>query len=148
MSNGNHRCFIRDLLTCIIHVKDTFWRQLDIFQNRFLAFCQLLPWDDIGMVLHVRDHDLITFIDKLIPKTAGYPIQACRRTTSEQHFVGFFGLNKMANFFPRGFIRMGRPFRQCMNATVNVGIVLMIIGSDRLQNGFRLLGGGSIIKID
>ncbi len=117
-------------------------------QFRSFAFCDELPRNEVGMVFHLGDEEVVPFAHESLSETGGYQIDGLRGAAGEYDFPDGCGVEQAPDLFPRGFVACGGLFGHVMDAPVYVGVqgtVQAIYGAD---DGFRFLGRGRGIQID
>ena len=87
MGNGNDLRFISDLLGRISHIQFAVSGQFDILHSSFFAQGQLLPGDQVTMVLHHGDHDLIALVDVLLAVRGRHQVEPISTALGKDHLV-------------------------------------------------------------
>ena len=67
---------------------------LDPFQDRALALAQEMPGDDVGMMLHHGQDDLVALADMRETERGGDEIDRLRRAARKDDFVGGAGIEE------------------------------------------------------
>src|SRR6266403_3552193 len=110
-------------------------------------FCsELLPGNNVGVMLEPRDHNFVVFLDVAVPPTLGDQIDALGGTTHEDDLTCGGSIQKSANFVPRALISIGRTCSQRVGSPVNVGILVAIKSRDPVNDRIRLLGSRGVVE--
>ena len=57
-------------------------------------------------------------------------------------------LMNFAHAFARGFVGAGGAIAQFVNAAVDIGVVVLVVAADGIEDGARLLRGGGVVEVD
>ena len=85
------------------------------------------------MVFHDRNQDLISLSQSSSAKRTTQLRTGCR-SSGKESFPCRACIDKLTNGFTSRLIGSCRPLRQGMNPTMNIGIVVLIVAVNRLQN--------------
>ncbi len=99
-------------------------------KNGFFFFTDHLPRDDVGVVFQMGDKDFIAGLEMFPPPGVGYKIDALGGAVGENDFFPGLGVDEVFNFFPGVFIERRSLFTEGVDATVNVGGALTVVGCD------------------
>ena len=104
-TQANKFGFAIQLLRIIGPIQNTCFCNLDeaYFGTRPLS--QLLPWHDVGMVLHDRQQNFVAWSDIGIAPASGNRINGQRRAGRKDDLVGPFGTDKLLHLDSRLFVQ-------------------------------------------
>src|SRR5262249_56652061 len=106
-------------------------------------FTEHLPRNDIGVVFHRRDDDLVSLLEKSSPITLRNQVYRLRSAANEDNFPFAPGVNKALDFLARRFIGCGRPFAQIVDAPMNIRILRAVVATQCVDDTLRLLAGSA-----
>ena len=109
---------------------------------------QLLPGDDVGVVLHLGQQDFVAGAQVGVAPTAGDQVDAFGRAVREDHFLARLGADEGLHLQPGLLEQIGALIAQPVNAAMDVGIVLFVDVDQRLDHLPRPLRGGRVVEID
>ena len=132
MSKGDKLNFISQFNSQIIHIQSSILK-IDIDKLCPSLAAGFLPRNDVGMVFHDRNQDLVSLSQDFLSITR-HPVQTGCRSSGKENFLCRACIDKLTNGFTSCLIRSCRPFCQGMNTTMNIGIVLLIVAVNRFQN--------------
>jgi hypothetical protein len=78
----------------------------------------------------------------------GQEIDAFGGAASENDFITAGRVDEFRGAMAGGFEGGSGAVAQFVNAAVNVGIVLLVVIAQRIENGPRFLRGGGVIEVD
>ena len=81
-----------------------------------------LPWDDVGVVLSLREENLISGTDVLLPVDIGQQIDGGGGTGSKDYLIFRSGVDKSADSLSSGLVVLCSGGGQSVDCTVNIGI--------------------------
>jgi hypothetical protein len=108
----------------------------------------MLPWNNVGMMLKGRDQNFIARLQARAQKTLGYQVDCLGSSTCEYHFLAGAGIDEAAHFFTRTFKLISGTLAERMNTPVNVGVILLVILTDGIDDNLRMLARCCIVQID
>src|SRR5437867_5643678 len=85
-----------------------------------LLLAKDLPRNDIGMVFHLGDEDLITRPDMLAAKAGGYQIDTFRRAPHEDNLTGLSRIDELLHLDTRILVGPCGSFAQSVHSAVDV----------------------------
>ena len=106
-----------------------------------------VPRNDVGVVLHVAEHDDIARRKVCSSPTLRNHIESFSRVFGEDDFGRGTRTNEIANKGSSHFGSVRGFFGNHVDATMHVGINRAVVVVHRVQNGQRLLRGGRRIEI-
>jgi len=107
-----------------------------------------LPGDDVGVVLHARDQNLVAGTQPRSDKARGHQIDALGGAAGEDDLTAVGGAEVVLDGGPCALIRHRSPLREQVDASVNIGAVVLVEVADGVDHLLRLLGGGRVVEID
>jgi hypothetical protein len=108
---------------------------------------QLLPGDDVGVVLHLGEDDAVTGADIGVAPGAGDEVDRLGRVADEDHLAPVGGADVVGDRGPRPLVGFGRLGREGVGAAVDVGVVAPLVAVDRLDRGQHPLGAGAAVEV-
>ena len=99
---------------------------VDPFQHHALPFAQEVPGDDVGVMLHDRQHDLVARLQARGGPGVGDEVDRLGRAGGEDDLVLGARVQEARDDAAGGFVLLGREVRQVVQAPVDVGIFLGI----------------------
>ncbi len=129
-------------------VKITVGCQFHKAQHRPGALGNQLPGHQVAVVLHHREHDLVTRPEIGHPPTVGHQINRFAGIAGKDNFAITRGINKTGNLGARRFVGIGCLLAKGMRTPMHIGIRGMVVLLHRIQHCCRFLGCGGIIEID
>src|SRR5438067_10070222 len=99
-------------------------------------------------MLHFCQENGISFTDKFSAPCLGHQIDALSGPTCEDDFVCARCTDVFCNTPPRFFVSLCCTRTQGVQPTMNVGIIMLVKVTKRLDHRARFLGSGRAIKID
>jgi hypothetical protein len=112
------------------------------------VLAQNLPGDDVRVILHGRDDDLVTGLQ---PQSA---VAVCRQVdgvggpADEDDLPLLAGAEKLADLSAGAFLRLRRPLTERVQAAVDVGVVLGARARHRVDHHLRLLRARNGVQVD
>ena len=122
-------------------------QEWQVAQDRALLLGQHLPGDEVGVVLHLRQQDLIPGRDVGPAPTVGHQVDGFGSVAYVNHPGRVGGIDKAGNPPPGIFIGVGRVLAQTVNATMDIGMGLAVVGVHCLNDRQRLLRRGCTIQV-
>src|ERR1019366_4968202 len=107
-----------------------------------------MPWNDIGVVLHDREDDLVALLDEGLAEGGSDQIDRFGRRFREDDLVYRAGVEEGAHAFPRRLIGFRRGIGEMMQTAMNIGV--FVIGRvDHAVDDFpRFLRRRGIIEVN
>ena len=109
------------------------------FEYRASVLTYMLPWNNVGMMFKGRDQNFIARLQARAQKTLGYQGDSLGSSTCEYHFLAGTGIDKATYFFTRTFKLVSGSLAERMNTPVNVGVILLVILTDGIDDNLRML---------
>ena len=106
---------------------------------------QHLPWDEIAVMLHFgEENDISRFQVGMSPSVCDEVDGLCC-SPGEDDLVGGLSVEKPGDFGASIFVSFGGASAEFVEAPVDVGIIVLVVVNNRLDDGPRLLGGGRVV---
>src|SRR5262245_28224081 len=100
------------------------------------------------MMLELRKEDGVAALEVGEGPGIGHEVDAFGGAASEDDFLGGAGIDEFRRAFARGFVGAGGPIAQLMDAAVNIGIVVLVVADDGIEDWPRLLAARRAIEVD
>ncbi len=107
-----------------------------------------LPGDDVGVVLHLRDEDLVPLAQPGAAPALGDQIDGLGRPAHEDDFARAGGVEEALDLTARSFVGLGGAHAQLVHAAVDVGAIPPVEMVHRTQHRLGLLGRRSVVEVD
>ncbi len=120
----------------------------DHLEDRAALLAQQLPGDDVGVVLHGRDQDLVAGLEPRADKARGDQVDALGGRSGEDDLSAVGGADVALDRGPGPLEGDGRALRQQVDAAVDVRAVALVEGAHRIDHRPRFLGGGGVVEVD
>ena len=112
-----------------------------------LFFGEHLPGDDIGVVLDVRNDNLISGADMATAIALGDEVDGLGGASHEDDLGVFGGVDKLADAPARPLVGKGRLLAEEVDAAMDIGVFGGVETLHGVDDGQRLLGSGAIVEI-
>src|SRR5215469_10686020 len=93
------------------------------FEDGSMALPEEVPWNNVGMMLHYRKHDLVARLNTGREEGVGNQIYRLRPALGENYFVFTCGIEEFLHRAARSFIGISGGSRKEMYAAVDIRIV-------------------------
>ena len=113
-----------------------------------LASLKQLPADDVGVMFHIGDNNLIALAEKCLAERIGHEIDALGCTTGENDFGTLLRMDKPLHTLTRSFVQIGGILTQEMNTSMHIGIVMQISVCQLVDDAERLLSSSPVVEIN
>ena len=118
------------------------------FDHRALALAQKMPWHDVGVVLHDREHDLVARLDALAPERVGDKIDGLGGVAGEDDLFLAGGIEEGRDFLARAFVGFGRLVGEIVQAAMHVGVLRRVGAIEPIEHRPRLLRRSGVVEVD
>ena len=108
---------------------------------------QLLPGDDVGVVLHLGEDDAVALADVGAGPGARDQVDRLGRVADEDHLAPVGGAEVVGYRRPRPLISRRRLGRERVRAAVDVGVAGALVAVNRLDRGQHPLGAGAAVQV-
>ena len=106
-----------------------------------------LPRNDIGMVLHVANDDLVALLHESLREARSHQIDTLRGATCEDYLAGLFGTDEFSHRLSASFVQVGGRLRKEVYATMHIGIDIVILVAHGLHHASGFLRSSTIVQI-
>ncbi|MCY1238885.1 hypothetical protein D9M72_516440 [compost metagenome] len=113
-----------------------------------LTLTDEVPGNDVGVVLHDRQHDLVTLAELRHAVAIGDRVDRLGGGLGEDDVVGRRGVQEAAHLIARRLIGFRRGIRQEMQAAMDVGIFVGIGMGHRVDHDLWFLRRCAVVEID
>ena len=107
-----------------------------------------LPGDDVAVVLHGGDDDLVARLHLRLAEGGRQEVDALRGASGEDDFAGRAGVDKPAHGLAAGFVQLCGLLGEEMHATVYVGVSIIVFVGDGFDHRAGFLRGGAVVQVD
>ena len=110
---------------------------------------QELPGDHVAVVLRDAQNDLVAGLHELAAPGVRDEVDRLGRVAHEDDgLVTVLRVDKARDLGSHGLVQGRRLFRQRVNTAVDVGVVVLVVVDQGIDDLVRLLGGRCVIEID
>ena len=120
----------------------------DVAEDRAGHLRRELPGDDVRVVLHVGEEDLVAFLEELPPPPLRDEVQRLRRAASEHDRAGVRRAEEASELGPGTLERLRRLLTERVDPAVGVRVVVGVEVGDGLDHLTGLLGRGRRVQVD
>ena len=106
-----------------------------------------LPRDDIRVMLHLCDDDLIASLHLTLTERLSHQIDGLRSATRKDDFLSLRGIDKLTHFFACCLVQIRCLLREIMHPAMHIGIHIEILLAHRVEHTQRFLCRRCIIQI-
>ena len=132
--------FIQKQLALVVHG--------DYLNGNALLGGLQLPGNDVAMVLHGGDDDLIARLHLTFGKRRGQKVDAFGRTTGKDDFGRATGVDETAHRLARSLVKFRGLLGKEMHSAMHIGIHGIVFVGDGFHYTSGFLCGSSIVQID
>src|SRR5262249_52350132 len=125
-------------LTAIVDRRDA--------QARALLRAELLPRDDVRVVLEPGDDDLVALRDVAAPPALRDEVDPLGRAADEDDLLRRRGVDEPANALARGLERVGRLRRERVRGAVDVRVFVLVEEGEAIDDRLRLLRRRRVVE--
>src|SRR5262245_53354339 len=119
-----------------------------VSQDGAVAFGQLLPWNQVGVVLHRGDNDFVAALHIDVAPAAGNQVDTSGGARREDALAGMLGTDEIADLLACFLVLLGCALAERVDTTVNVGVIALVHATQHLDYLPRPLGAGGVIEED
>ena len=116
-------------------------------QNGTDLGAEQLPRHDIGMMLHGADQDLVALFQPAAPVALRNEIDCLRSAAHEYDLFPGSGVDEASHALAGRLVGLGGTLAQDMHATVNIGVVALVVLGLRGDDRARLLRRRRVVEI-
>ena len=123
-------------------------RDLDIADRGALLRRQPLPRDQVRVVLHLREDDLVTLAHVGASPGVRNEVDRLRRVAGKDHRLAGGCADEARDLLAGLLIGGGGLFAQGVHGAVDVRVVRLVVADERVDHLPRLLRGRRVVQID
>ena len=146
--HGYEFCLFRDELVQLVHLQHTVRIERNDLQADVPILLLQLPRDNVGVVLHLRDDDLVTVLALASAEGGDHQVDGFGRAAGEDDLAGIFRVDELPHGLAGRFVGFCRLLAQEMHAAMDVRVVVQIVLADLLHHAERFLGRRRIVHVD
>ena len=120
----------------------------DVFEGGAGAEGELLPRDEVGVVLHLGGEDDVAGLEVGVAPGSGDEVDGLGGAAGEDDLGGVGGVDEFGGAGAGGFIAVGGAHGERVESAVDVGVVAFVVAGDGVDHRARFLRGGSVVEID
>ena len=120
---------------------------LEPLQHSAFALAQKMPGNDVGVVLHHRQNNLVAFADMRLAEGSRDQIHGLGRAAGENDLVRRFGVEEAAQRLARALIAFGCGIGEIMQSAMHIGVFMLVEMRQPIDHGARLLRRGGVVEI-
>ena len=106
-----------------------------------------LPGHDVRVVLHPGEEHLVPLAEGVAAERGGHQVQALGGAPDEDHLVGGLRPDELRHPPPRALVVLGRPFREDVDAAVDIRVAGLVNVVHGVEDGARLLGARGVVEV-
>ncbi len=106
-----------------------------------------LPRNDVGVVLHLRHHDVVARAESQFAVAVGHGVHGGRSPRGEDDLLARGGAYKGAYPFAGLLEKFGHTPRKVVHPAVHVGVLLLVQPPFAVDHATRLLAGGRTVEV-
>ena len=124
------------------------WSDVDHDNKRASLLRRLLPGNNIGVVFHAGEQDLITRFQPALGQPVRHQIDPLGRPAHKDNIARRRRADKTRHLLPGAIIGIGRDLAQIMHTAVDIPVLLAVIAVNGLEDLARFLRGGRIVEVN
>ena len=109
---------------------------------------QKMPRNDVGVMLHDRQDDLIPGLEVMGAPAIGHEVKCLGRTRGEHDLILIRNAQELGDLAAHGLVFVRSQIAQIMQAPMHVGVFVAIGLRDRVDHNLGLLRAGPVVQID
>ena len=122
MVNRNHAGVGIEECLVDLQVKNTLVGKRNDAESGTFLFTSQLPRNDIGVVLHARDDNLVVFANELTAESGSNQVDTLGSATGENNLFGAGSMNKLLDLLTHSLVAFGSKCGEMVGATVDVAV--------------------------
>ena len=130
-----------------IHVQGPILADRDVLQGSPFPLTEHLPRNDVGVVFHPRDEDLVPFGDVRIAPGRRHEVHRLGGPACEDDLFNAARIHELLDRLAGAFPHRGRFGTDSMSAAVHIRVVHRIVAVDRVDHHPRFLRRRRIVQI-
>ena len=148
MGHADDLGLLRDQPFQLIEAEQTIIGNRDMLHHNATLHGLKLPTDDVGMVLHLSDNDLIASLHLTLAERTSHKVNGLGSASCKNDLLNLAGIDKLTHFLASGLMQIGSLLREVMHPTMHIGIHIEVLIPHGVEHHERLLRGGRIVEID
>ena len=148
MRDGDHARAIAQRRREGIEIEATVVTHVHPAQHGALALAVKVPGDDVGVVLHDRQHDLVAFADARSSKALRHEVDCLSGGLGEDDFLAPCSVEEKLHRVAAALVSLRSPIGERVEATMHIGIFVPEGVIHPIEHLHRLLRRGTAIEID
>ncbi len=120
----------------------------DVDELRAGAPGELLPRDEVGVVLQFGEQDFVAGLDVPVAPGGGDEVDGFGRAAREDDLGRLCRVDEPGGAFAGALVGGGGAVAQFVDAAVDVAVVVLVVAADRVDHRARLLAAGPAVEVD
>ena len=115
-------------------------------QPRTFFSAQLLPRDNVRVVLQPGDNDFVILLHVAVSPALGHQVDAFGGAANKNNLARRGSVQEATHFLARTFVGVGGPRGQGVGGAVNIRVLVPVEIRDPVNDRVRFLRGGGIVQ--
>ncbi len=120
----------------------------NILHSRSRPFRDYLPGNQIGVVFHFCQENHIASFEMSGAPALSYEVDRFGGAPCEDDLRRMAGIQKRGDAGSSCFVSVGGPHRERVKTSVDIGVVVLVVASQRVDHYAWLVGCGGIVQIN
>ena len=148
VDKGDNFCARTNLLREVPEINLTRWSDVRHDNASAGLLRRLLPGDDVRVVFHAGEQDLIAFLQPAPGQPVSDEINPFSRAPDEDNIARRRRTDKMRHFLAGTVVGVGSHLTQIMHTAVDIPVLLAVIAVNGLEHLARFLRGCRIVEVN
>ena len=109
---------------------------------------RLLPRDDVRVVFHAGEQDLVACLQPALGQPVGHEIDPLGRATDKDNIARRRRADEARHIFAGTVVGIGSHLTQIMHTAVDIPVLLAVIAVNGLEHLARFLRGGRVVEVN
>jgi len=109
---------------------------------------QNLPRHEVAVVLHLGEQNRVALAQLVERPSVGDEVQPLGGAARENNFLAGAGVEVVSDSLARALVRLGGAVAQLVDATVHVGVIMLVVAANRIDDLMRLLAACGVVEIN
>ena len=118
------------------------------FQHRALPLAQEVPRHDVGVMLHLGEHDLIARLDQGAEETLSHQVERLGAAMRQDDLLALAGVHIGPRRIARRLIGVRRRAGEIVHPAMNIRVARLHEAGHRVDHALRLLRRSGVVEID